>query len=69
MGNFRRVQFSWNIDLHHFTGLFFLDVFTHAHYVLYNQAYFVVLIFLVRQSSIKTTKIGSLENFPLYGML
>ena len=32
----------------------FAEVHTHAHYVRYNQAYFVGLIFTVRQSSVKT---------------
>ena len=40
----------------------FTNMHTHAHYVLYNRAYFVGLIFVVRLS----VKIRSLENFSLY---
>ena len=57
------------VNLYYFVGLIFTDVRTPAHYVLYNQAYFAGLIFMIRQSSAKTTKIGPLENFPLYGIL
>ena len=39
-----------------------------AHYVLYNQADFADLIFVVRRSSMKTGKIGPFENFPLYSI-
>ena len=46
------------VDLYHFAGLIIADAHTHAHY----QAYFVVV---VRPSSLKTTTIGPLENFPL----
>ena len=42
-GNFRRCS-SFNI----FAGLIFVDAHTHACYVLYNQTYFVGLIFTVR---------------------
>ena len=42
-GNFRRVQFSRMVNLYNFA-----DVCTHAHYVLYNRAYFTDLIFTVR---------------------
>ena len=45
VGNYRRVQFSWMIDLYHFVGLIFADTCTHAHYILYN---FASLIFTVR---------------------
>ena len=38
-------------------------------YCICNQAYFMGLIFAVRQSSAKITKIGPLENFPLYGIM
>ena len=55
------------VDQYYFTGLYFVDAFTHAHYVLYNQAYLAVLNFVVRQSSAKTVKIRSLEYFLLYG--
>ena len=36
------------VDLNHFVGLIFVDARTHAHYVLYNRAYFTGLIFAVR---------------------
>ena len=61
-----RVWFSQIGDLYHFTGLIFVDVHNHAHYTLYNRAYFVGLTFAVSQSSMKIAKIGPLENFPLY---
>ena len=32
-----------------------------------EEFYFVDLIFVVCESTVKTTKIGSLENFRLYG--
>ena len=47
VGNFCRVQFSCMVDLHHFTGLIFVDMCTQAHYVQYNSTYFVGLIFAV----------------------
>ena len=62
-GNFCGIQFSWAV-FYCFMGLIFVDVGTHTHFVLYNWAYFVGLIFTVRRSS---AKIGPLENFPLYG--
>ena len=31
------------VDLYHFAGLIFADAHTRAHYVLYNQSYFVVI--------------------------
>ena len=67
-GNFRGVQFSWMVNVYYFMGLIFVDGCTHAHYVLYNQAYFMGLIFTVCRLSVKTAKIGPLENFPLYGI-
>ena len=60
-GNFRGAQFPRIVHLYHFTGLIFVDTHTHTHYVLYNQAYFVGLIFTVRRLSAKTVKIGPLE--------
>ena len=57
-GNFRGAQFSRMVDLYHFVGLILVDKRTHVHYVLYNPTYFAGLIFAVRQSSVKTTKIG-----------
>ena len=42
------------VNLYHFVGLIFVDTHTHTHYVvLYDQAYFTRLIFMVRQSSTK----------------
>ena len=64
----RGFQFSWVGDLYHFTALIFADVRDHAHYTLYNRSYFAGLIFAVSRSSVKTAKIGPLQNFPLYGM-
>ena len=68
VGNFCGVQFLQTLDLYHFVDLIFVEVCTHANYVLYNRAYFAGLIFVVRRSSTKTAKIGPFENFPLYGM-
>ena len=67
-GNFRGVEFLRMVDLYNFAGLIFTDARTHAHYVLYNQAYiyFAGLIFVLRRSSAKTVKIGPLKNFPPY---
>ena len=59
-GNFCGVRLRM-VNLSHFAGLNFVDAHTHAHYVLYNRAYFTDLISMVRQSS---TKIGPLEKFP-----
>ena len=58
------------VDLYYFVGLNFVDKSTNvnARHVLYNQVFFAGLIFAVRQSSVKTTKIGLLENLPLYGI-
>ena len=55
------------VDLYYFLGLIFVDVYTYLHCALYNRTYYVGLIFVLRQSSAKTAKIGPLENFPLYG--
>ena len=66
-GNFRGVQFSLKASLQSFRGLIFADVRTHAHYTLYNRAYFAGLTFADSCLSAKTTKIGPHENFPLYG--
>ena len=60
-GNLCEVQFPHIVDLYLLTGLFLADMCTHAHYVLYNQAYFAGLIFVVRRSSMKNVKIGPLE--------
>ena len=43
-GIFHGARFSWMVDLYHFTDLIFMDAHTHAHYILYNQAYFMGLI-------------------------
>ena len=61
MGNFCGAQFLQIVDLYLFAGLIFADVPIHAHYVLYKQTYFAGLIFVVRHSSAKTTKIGPLK--------
>ena len=45
------------VDLYYFAGLIFADAHPCAHYVLYNQAYFVGLIFVVRRSSSKLRKL------------
>lgn len=42
---------------------FFADECNQAHYTLYNRADFVGLIFMVSRLSVKTMKIGPLENF------
>ena len=65
-GNPLGVQFSWMVDLYHFARLIFGDAHTNAHYVLYSPTYLVCLIFMVRQLSVKTSKIGPLKNFPPY---
>ena len=43
-----------------FHGLTYTDACDHVHYTLYNRAYFM--------DSRLSTKIGPLENFPLYGI-
>ena len=35
---------------------------------MYKRAYFMGLTFTVHESTVKTVKIGPLENFPLYGI-
>ena len=57
-------KFSWKASLQSFHGLIFVDAHTHAHYTLYNHAYFVGLIFA---DSCLSAKIGSHKNFLLYG--
>ena len=59
-------KFSRMVDFYYFAGLDFTDASTHTHYVLYNQAFFTGLIFVIRRWSVKTTKIGPLKNFLLY---
>ena len=49
------------VDLYHFAGLIFVDTHIHNHYVLYYQTYFAGLFFAVRQSSVKTVKVGPLK--------
>ena len=45
----------------------FVDAHDHAITAMYKRAYFVGLSFAVHESTVKTVKIGPLENFPLYG--
>ena len=49
------------------------SIFTDAHYravtSMYKRAYFAGLIFAVHESTMKSTKIGPLENFPLYSIV
>ena len=59
VGSCRRAQFSRMFYLYYFMDLNFADACTH---VLYNRAFFAGLIFVVRRSSVKTAKIGPLEN-------
>ena len=49
------------VDPYYFAGLNFVNVSTRTHYVLYNRAFFAGLIFAVRRSFMKTTKIGPLQ--------
>jgi hypothetical protein len=65
MGNSRRVQFSWMARHQNFRSL--MGVRNHTHYTLYNHANFAYLIFADSRLSAKTTKIGPLKMFPLYG--
>ena len=65
-GNFRGVQFLRKASLQSFRGLIFADARTHAHYTLYNRAYFAGLIFA---DSSLSAKIGPHENFLLYGIV
>ena len=55
------------VDLYYFVGSIFAEMFTYIHYILCNRVYFASIIFVVRQSSARTAKIGPIENFPLYG--
>ena len=66
--NFRRVQFLWMGDLITFHGSIFADAHNCTVTSLYKRAYFAGLTFAVHESTVKTAKIGSLENFPLYGI-
>ena len=66
MGKFQGVHFSWIGDLITFHGSIFADAHNCAITAMYKRAYFVDLIFAVHISTMKTTKIGPLENFPLY---
>ena len=68
-GKILRASISHMVNLYHFVGLIFADMHNHAHYiyVLYKWANFTDLIFAVKWSSVKTAKIGPLENFPLCG--
>ena len=63
----RGVQFSQMGDLVTFRGSILTDAHDRAITSMYKYAYFVGLIFVVHESSVKTTKIGPLISFPLYG--
>jgi hypothetical protein len=56
-------------SLQSFSDLIFADAGDHAHYTLYSRTYFTGLIFADSHLSAKTAKIGSHENFPLYGIM
>jgi hypothetical protein len=62
-GNFCGVQFSWKASLQSFRGLISQ---TRA-FMPYNRTYFAGLTFADSRISVKTTTIGTHENFPLYG--
>ena len=65
-GNFCGVQFSRMVDLYNLWVNF--RECEHSHPLCTVQSsFFAGLIFVVRRSSMKTAKIGPLENFPLYG--
>ena len=49
-----------------FRSSIFADTHDRAITSLYKLAYFVGLIFVVHESTMKTVKVGPLENFPLY---
>ena len=68
-GNFRGVQFLWMGDLVTFHISIFVDANDCAIVSMYKCAYFTGLIFAVHETTVKTTKIGPLENFPPYSML
>ena len=68
-GNFRGVQFLWMGDLVTFHVSIFVDANDCAIVSMYKCAYFTGLIFAVHETTVKTTKIGPLENFPPYSML
>ena len=53
------------VDLYYFAALIFADADPCAHYVLYYQAYFVGLIFVVRRSSSKLRKLDP-SKIPRY---
>ena len=56
------------VDLYYFTALIFADADPCAHYVLYYQAYFVGLIFVVRRSSSKLRKLdpSKISHYTVY---
>ena len=66
-GHFRGVQFSRMVNLYHFCGFEILRTHVLMPIMYHTIAYFVGLIFVVRQVFMKSVKIGSLENSPLYG--
>jgi hypothetical protein len=64
-GNFRGDQFSRMASLQSFRRSIFTDARDHD---LYNRAYFTGLFRRQYSLSTKTTKIGPLEYFTLYGV-
>ena len=54
-------------DLVTFRGSILTDAHDRAITSMYKCAYFVGLIFTVHESTVKTTKVGPLKSFPLYG--
>ena len=63
--NYRGVQFSQLVTFH---GSIFADVHDCAITSIYKCAYFVILFFMVHESTMKNAKIGPLNNFLLYGI-
>ena len=61
MGNFQGIQFLRLDDLLTFRGSIFADVHNCAIMSTYKRAYFMGLIFMVRESTMKTAKIGPLK--------
>ena len=49
-----------------FRGSTFVDAHNRTNTAMYKCAHFVGLILTVHESTVKTAKIGPLENFPLY---
>ena len=62
-------NFSQMVNLYHFTSLNFRGCAqSRLLCVLYNEVYSRKFNFHIRQSSVKTAKIGPLENFLLYSI-